>query len=161
LIAAVLGPAGDEQLERGDTSAALDLVVGGVDKEAAGFGGRLVNFNVFPAFHTLPDASAPAASGRTFCYYNAEKQEGLIVRTIIAICAGLVALSAASVQATPLPPAEPVSTELTLSPPIELAAEGCGYGQRRTRWQDQWGHWHWGRCVPKSWGSLSRHQFTH
>ena len=42
------------------------------------------------------------------------------MRTIIATCAGLVALSAASVQAAPLPPAKPVSTELTISPPIEL-----------------------------------------
>ena len=83
------------------------------------------------------------------------------MRTIIATCAGLAALSAISVQAAPLPPSKAVPTELTISPPIELAAEGCGYGQRRTRWQDHWGHWHWGRCVPKSWGSLPRHQFTH
>jgi hypothetical protein len=52
------------------------------------------------------------------------------MRTIIATCAGLVALSAISVQATPLPPFKAVPTELTISPPIELAAEGCGYGQR-------------------------------
>jgi hypothetical protein len=74
------------------------------------------------------------------------------VRIIVATCAGLVALSAISVQAAPLPPAKAVPTEVTVSPPIELAAEGCGYGQRRTRWQDQWGYWRWGRCVPKSWG---------
>ena len=82
------------------------------------------------------------------------------MRTIIATCVGLVALSAISVQAAPLSRSK-VPTELTISPPIELAAEGCGYGQRRTHWQDHSGHSHWGRCVPKSWGSLSRHQFTH
>jgi hypothetical protein len=83
------------------------------------------------------------------------------VRIIIATCAALVALFAISVQAAPLPPAKAIPTELTISPPIELATDGCGYGQRRTRWQDHFGHWHWGRCVPKTWGSLSRHQFTH
>jgi hypothetical protein len=62
------------------------------------------------------------------------------VRTIIATCVGLVALSAISVQAAPLPRSKAVPTELTISPPIELAAEGCGYGQRRTRWQGHWGH---------------------
>ena len=83
------------------------------------------------------------------------------MRIIVATCAGLVALSAISVQAAPPPPpAKAVPTEVTVSPPIELAAEGCGYGQRRTRWQDQWGYWRWGRCVPKSWGSLSRRPFT-
>jgi hypothetical protein len=59
------------------------------------------------------------------------------VSTIIAICAGLVALSAISIQAAPLPPSKAVPTELSISPPIELAAEGCGYGQRRTHWQDR------------------------
>ena len=63
------------------------------------------------------------------------------MRTIIATCVGLVALSAISVQAAPLSRSKAVPTELTISPPIELAAEGCGYGQRRTHWQD-----HWGRC---------------
>jgi len=53
------------------------------------------------------------------------------VRTIIATCVGLVALSAISVQAAPLPRPKAVPTERTISPPIELAAEGCGYGQRR------------------------------
>ena len=70
---------------------------------------------------------------------------------IIATCAGLVALSS---QAAPLPPTKVGPTQL------ELVAEGCGYGYRRTRWQDESGYWHWGRCVPKTWGSLSRHQFS-
>ena len=69
------------------------------------------------------------------------------MRIIIATCAGLVALFSISVQAAPLLPAGGVSTELTISPPIELVAEGCGYGYRRTLWQDEWGYWHWGRCV--------------
>jgi hypothetical protein len=74
------------------------------------------------------------------------------VRIIIATFAGLAALSAISVQATPLPPAKAGPTELAVSPPVELTAQGCGYAYRRTRWQDQWGYWHWGRCVPKWWG---------
>lgn len=82
------------------------------------------------------------------------------MRIIIATCAGLVALSALSVQAAPPAPAKAVAAELIMSRPIELAAQGCGYGYRRTRWQDEWGYWHWGRCVPKWWGSLSREQFT-
>jgi hypothetical protein len=27
-----------------------------------------------------------------------------------------------------------------------------GYSYYRTRWQDGWGNWHWGRCVTKWWG---------
>ena len=80
------------------------------------------------------------------------------MRIIISTCAGLLALCAISVKAAPLPPAKAGPTEL--SPSIELVAHECGYGQRRTQWQDQWGRWHWGRCVPKTWGSLSRHQFS-
>lgn len=83
------------------------------------------------------------------------------MRIIIATCVGLVALSALSVQAAPLPPTKAGPTQLAISPPVELAADGCGYGYRRTRWQDHWGRWHWGRCVPKTWGNLPRHQFSH
>lgn len=82
------------------------------------------------------------------------------MRIISAACAGLVALSAISVQAAPFPLAKAGSAQLGVLPPIELVAEGCGYGQRRTRWQDEWGRWHWGRCVPKTWGSMSREQFS-
>jgi hypothetical protein len=80
---------------------------------------------------------------------------------IIATCAGLVALSGISVQAAPLPPAKAGRTAFGGAPQIELVADGCGYGYRRTRWQDEWGRWYWGRCVPKSWGSLPRQQFSH
>jgi hypothetical protein len=82
------------------------------------------------------------------------------MRLIIATCAGLVALSSISVQAAPLPPTKAGPTELAISPPVEQAAQGCGYGYRRTLWQDEWGYWHWGRCVPKTWGNLSREQFS-
>ena len=32
-----------------------------------------------------------------------------------------------------------------LPPPasIEPLVQGCRYGYRRTRWQVQWGYWHW------------------
>lgn len=83
-----------------------------------------------------------------------------MMRSIITTCAGLLALGAVSVQAAPFPPAKGVPTRMATSPPIELVVHGCGYGQYRTQWQDQWGRWHWGRCVPKTWGSLSRHQFS-
>jgi hypothetical protein len=84
---------------------------------------------------------------------SAEKQERLIMRIIIATCAGLVALSI-SVQAAPLAPTKARPTQL------ELAAEGCGYGYRRTVWRDERGYWHWGHFVPKTWGNLSREQFS-
>jgi hypothetical protein len=88
-----------------------------------------------------------------FSDYSMEKQERLTMRIIIATCASLVALSSISVQAAPLP--------LTAGPiQLELVAEGCGYGYRRNLWRDEWGYWRWGRCVPKSWGSLSREQFS-
>jgi len=76
---------------------------------------------------------------------------------IIGTCAGLLALCAISVEAAPL---LPTKTGMGISPPVKLVAQGCGYGQRRTQWQDQWGRWHWGRCVPKTWGNLSRQQFS-
>jgi hypothetical protein len=82
------------------------------------------------------------------------------MRIIISTCAGLAVLCAISVKAAPLSPAKAGPPEVTFSPPVELVAHECGYGQRRTQWQDQWGRWHWGRCVPKTWGSLSRHQFS-
>jgi hypothetical protein len=83
------------------------------------------------------------------------------VRIIIATFAGVMALSAISVQAIPLPTTKAGPAELAVSPPVLLAAHGCGYGYQRSRWQDHWGYWHWGRCVPKTWGSLPRHQFSH
>jgi len=77
------------------------------------------------------------------------------MRVIIAICAGLIDLSIISAQAAPLPPSKAVPPELTVSP-IEPAANGCGYGYKRTVWWDQWGHWHWGHCISKMHRNLSR-----
>jgi hypothetical protein len=81
-----------------------------------------------------------------------EKQERVTMRIIIGTFGGLVALSSISLQAAPCPQTKAGPTQL------ELVAEGCGYGYRRTVWQDEWGYWHWGRCVPKTWGDLSREQ---
>src|SRR5262245_55554083 len=57
--------------------------------------------------------------------YSAKRRERPIGRIIIAICAGLVALSAISVQAAPLPPEKAGPTKLAVSPPVELAADGA------------------------------------
>ena len=54
-----------------------------------------------------------------------------------------------------MPPSKAVPTELIVSP-IVPAANGCGYGYRRTQWQDQWGRWHWGHCISKMHRNLSR-----
>jgi hypothetical protein len=64
---------------------------------------------------------------------------------ILAFVFGL-ALSA-SAQAAPHAP-YPASIELGAAPPIELVGGGCGWGWHRHHWQDRWGNWHWGRCVP-------------
>ena len=82
------------------------------------------------------------------------------MRTVVTTLAGLIALAVISARTTPAAPTEWIKAERQAGPPIELVAHGCGYGQRRTQWQDQWGQWHWGRCVPKTWGSISRHQFS-
>jgi hypothetical protein len=74
------------------------------------------------------------------------------MRMIVATLAGLVALAGVSVQAAPRAPAKVLPVEVGDAPSIELVRDGCGYGYYRTRWQDGWGYWHWGRCVPKWWG---------
>jgi hypothetical protein len=74
------------------------------------------------------------------------------MRKMAVILAGLISLAALSVEASPLPAARAMATGARVTPPVELAAQGCGYAYRRTRWQDLWGYWHWGRCVPKWWG---------
>jgi len=74
------------------------------------------------------------------------------MRVVATIFAGLVALTALPAQSVPLFSAKTGPAALGATPAIELAAQGCGYGYRRTLWQDQWGYWHWGRCVPKWWG---------
>ncbi|MBV8591940.1 MAG: hypothetical protein JO212_18115 [Acetobacteraceae bacterium] len=82
------------------------------------------------------------------------------MRTVVTTLAGLITLVVISARATPPAPTQGTGAEQGVGPPIELDAHGCLYGDRRTRWQDQWGHWHRGRCVPDWWGSLSRHQFS-
>jgi hypothetical protein len=65
---------------------------------------------------------------------------------------GFVAFATMSAQAAPgIPPKGP-TVELSLEPPIELVRDGCGYAYHRTLWQDGWGYWYWGRCVPNWWG---------
>jgi hypothetical protein len=65
---------------------------------------------------------------------------------ILAFICGL-ALAAMSAQAAPVP-AKASPVEPSVAPPVELVAQGCGWGWHRVRWWDHWGHWHWGRCVP-------------
>jgi hypothetical protein len=69
-----------------------------------------------------------------------------ITAAVILAFVGGLAL-AASTQAAPLAPT-PITLEPCAGPPIELVAEGCGWGWHRRQWQDRWGNWHWGRCVP-------------
>jgi hypothetical protein len=82
------------------------------------------------------------------------------MRTVVTTLTGLIALAAVLAHGTPVAPTQGTEPELGAGSLIELVAHGCGYGQKRTQWQDQWGQWHWGRCVPKTWGNLPRHQFS-
>ena len=70
------------------------------------------------------------------------------MRTMVATLAGLMALAAIAVQASPLPPVKTTTTELNVVPPVELVRQGCGWGWHRHHWRDSWGYWHWGHCVP-------------
>ncbi len=75
------------------------------------------------------------------------------MRIIIATFAGWVALAVAvSIQAAPLSLTKATPAAPGADPRIELVRDGCGYAHYRTRWQDGWGRWHWGRCVPNWWG---------
>ena len=82
------------------------------------------------------------------------------MRTVVISLAGLIVLAAVSARATPVAETQGTEAELGARPPIEFVAHGWPLGQRRTQWQDQWGRWHWGRCIPDWWGNLSRHQFS-
>ena len=68
------------------------------------------------------------------------------------ILACVIILAANSAEAAPLASPRTTLAELAAASPIDLIRDGCGYGYYRTRWQDGWGYWHWGRCVPKWWG---------
>ena len=66
---------------------------------------------------------------------------------------GFIAFATMSAQAAPgtiSPKGSPV--ELGVAPSIDLVRDGCGYAYHRTLWQDEWGNWYWGRCVPNWWG---------
>ena len=72
------------------------------------------------------------------------------MRAAIVTFLSAIASAVMSVQAAPLPP-KPSAIELGAAPPVELVAGVCGWGWHRTHWQDHWGYWHWGHCVP-NWG---------
>ena len=75
------------------------------------------------------------------------------MRVITATLVGWVVLAAAvPVQTAAFSPAKAIPAELGADPRTELVRDGCGYAYYRTQWQDGWGLWHWGRCVPKWWG---------
>jgi hypothetical protein len=73
------------------------------------------------------------------------------MRVIVATFTALMVLAAISVQAAPVIPIKEAAAERSAAP-IEPVRDGCGYGYYRTRWQDGWGRWYWGRCVAKWWG---------
>ena len=66
-------------------------------------------------------------SGRDFAIIALKNKRDWSMRTATATCIGLAALTAISAQAAPPAPAKAVPTEFTASPPVELAANGCGY----------------------------------
>ena len=65
---------------------------------------------------------------------------------------GFVGFATISAQAAPGIPLKGSPVELGVVPSIELVRDGCGYAYHRTLWQDWWGDWYWGRCVPNWWG---------
>jgi hypothetical protein len=69
------------------------------------------------------------------------------MRTIVIAFVCGTALAATSAQAAPVPAKVP-PVERGAMPPIELVAQGCGWGWHRAHWRDRWGYWHWGHCVP-------------
>ena len=70
------------------------------------------------------------------------------VRVIFAIL-GFVAFASLSAHAAPRVPPK---GSPGVAPSIGLVRDGCGYAYHRTIWQDEWGDWYWGRCVPNWWG---------
>jgi hypothetical protein len=59
------------------------------------------------------------------------------MRGVLFTFLGLAALATASAQAAPITmPAKATRAEVAMAPSIELVAQGCGYGDRRTRWQE-------------------------
>jgi exodeoxyribonuclease V alpha subunit len=48
----------------------------------------------------------------------------------------------------PLPNDAPSLAPVGAARPIELVAQGCGWGWHRHHWRDRWGNWRRARCVP-------------
>jgi hypothetical protein len=71
---------------------------------------------------------------------------------VIFVTLGFVAFATMSAQAAPGIPLKGSPVELGVAPSIELVRDGCGYAYHRVLWQDVWGNWYWGRCVPNWWG---------
>jgi hypothetical protein len=69
------------------------------------------------------------------------------LRAIIGTVVGVLAFAAVSAHAGPVA-TKVMKVESQPAPSIELVRQGCGWGWHRVRWWDQWGYWHWGRCVP-------------
>jgi hypothetical protein len=64
----------------------------------------------------------------------------------------VAAFATLSAQAAPGVPPKVLPVELGVAPSLELVRDGCGYAYHRMLWQDGWGGWYWGRCVPNWWG---------
>jgi hypothetical protein len=72
---------------------------------------------------------------------------------------------AASAQAAPLSP-NPAAIEVGAASSVQLVAGSCGWGWHRRHWQDRWGNWHWGHCVPANgpyvgWGAGRYYPYTY
>jgi len=71
---------------------------------------------------------------------------------VIFAALGFLACATLSAQAAPGSPFKGSPVELGVAPSTELVRDGCGYAYHRMLWQDGWGGWYWGRCVPNWWG---------
>ena len=71
------------------------------------------------------------------------------MRVLLAVFLGSIAFAAISVEAAPVP-AKPGLVDIGAAPPIELVAQGCGWGWHRAHWRDRWGYWHWGSCGTRA-----------
>jgi predicted membrane channel-forming protein YqfA (hemolysin III family) len=69
------------------------------------------------------------------------------MRLMLATMLGLSILLTLPAAAAPLA-AKAAGIESAAASAVVPVAGGCGYGWHRRHWQDRWGYWHWGRCVP-------------
>jgi len=79
----------------------------------------------------------------------AEEHERHMRAVILAVIC-VLALAPTPLQAAPVP-TKALRSKLGVAPSLELVRDGCGRGWHRHHWRDQWGYWHWGRCVPNGW----------